>query len=48
MAEEKAYGRYEGENSQRHLEGSRLNMVSGLNQAVGGSGGMERGNRESI
>lgn len=27
MVEEKAYCRYEGENSQRHLEGSRLNRA---------------------
>ena len=32
MVEEKIYYRYEGEHSQRQLEGSRLNM----NQALGG------------
>lgn len=34
--EEQAYCRDEGKNSQRHLGGSRLNLASRLDQAMGG------------
>lgn len=38
MVEEKGYCRYEGENIQRCLEGSRLNMTSRIDQDVGCGG----------
>lgn len=41
MVEKKGYCRYEGENIQRCLEGSRLNMTSRIDQDVG-CGGCER------
>lgn len=48
MVEKKGYCRYEGENIQRCLEGSRLNMTSRIDQDVGaereemGARGQER------